>query len=124
MRKRFLGMSALGALVLLISSSALIAQRPRNSPATPTAPARNDLKITYRTTTSGQSMETTTMLKGARERSEMKLGYGRDIINITQCDLKRTVQISDNTKRYLITPMDTADSSPGSGVATAGTSQP
>jgi len=54
-------------------------------------------------------METTTMLKGSRERSEMKLGYGRDIINVTQCDLKRTIQISDSAKKYVITPMETAD---------------
>src|SRR4029077_1957979 len=72
-------------------------------------PVRNDLKLTYRTTTSGQSMENTTMLKGARERTEMKMGYGRDIINVTQCDLKRTIQISDSAKKYVITPMETAD---------------
>lgn len=128
MGKRFLGMS-LGALVLVvISASTLVAQRPRSRPggvATSTAaPARNDLKITYRTSTSGQSMESTTMLKGARERSEMKLGYGRDIINITQCDLKRTVQISDSAKKYVITPMETADSAPPSGAAPSGLSEP
>lgn len=111
MRKRFWEIDALIALVLLfVSSSALMAQRPRNRPAAPpAAPARNDLKITYRTTTSGQSMENTTMLKGARERTEMKLGYGRDIINVTQCDLKRTIQISDSAKKYVITLMDTLD---------------
>jgi hypothetical protein len=69
-------------------------------------------------------METTTMLKGARERSEMKLGYGRDIINVTQCDLKRTLQISDSAKKYVITPMDTADSTPGGGASTSGISEP
>jgi hypothetical protein len=129
MRKRFLGMSMVAALLLLvISSSALVAQRTRNRPAapatSPAAPARNDLKITYRTTTSGQSMETTTMLKGSRERSEMKLGYGRDIINVTQCDLRRTLQISDSAKKYVITPMDTEDSTPVSGAAASGLSEP
>lgn len=127
MSKKFLGMSMVGALVLMITSSVLFAQRRPNrpAPATPAAPARNDLKITYRQTTSGQSMESTTMLKGARERSEMKMGYGRDIINITQCDLKRTVQISDATKKYVVTPMDsvteTASARP---TATAGVSEP
>lgn len=120
MRKRFLGMSMVGVLVLLAASlPAVVAQRTRNRPAGPAAPpavpARNDLKITYKTSTSGQSMETTTMLKGARERSEMKLGYGRDIINITQCDLKRTLQISDSARKYVITPMETADSAVSSG---------
>ena len=111
MRKRFLETMIVGALVLLVVSPAtLMAQRTRNRPAAqstqPQAPARNDLRITYRTTTMGQSMETTTMLKGARERSEMKLGYGRDIINVTQCDLKRTLQISDSARKYVITPME------------------
>ena len=117
MRKRFWGISIPIALVLLfVSSAALMAQRRPNRPAAaPAAPVRNDLKITYRTTTSGHSMENTTMLKGARERTEMKMGYGRDIINITQCDLKRTIQISDSAKKYVITPMETADAPPGSG---------
>src|SRR5258705_12736659 len=122
MRKRFLGISILSVLVLLfVSSSVLMAQRPRNRPAAPpAAPARNDLKITYRPTTSGQAMENTTMLKGARERTEMKVGYGRDIINITQCDLKRTVQISDGVRKYVITPMETGDAAPNNAAPTAG----
>ena len=107
MRKRF-WVTGMGILALLfVSSSAFMAQRRNNRPAAPPAPpARTDLKITYRTTTMGQSMENTTMLKGSRERSEMKLGYGRDIINLTQCDLKRTIQISDSAKKYVITPME------------------
>src|SRR6185436_20163969 len=111
MRKR-LGTSLVGILILLvISSSVFVAQRPQTRPAAP-RPAANDLKIKYRVTSSGQPMETTTMLKGARERSEMKMGYGMDMINITQCDLKRTVQISDQARKYVITPMETP-ASPG-----------
>ncbi|MGZ8846616.1 MAG: hypothetical protein ACXW3C_09155 [Pyrinomonadaceae bacterium] len=127
MRKRLFGMNLVGAMVLLvISSSAFVAQRTRNRPAAqPTqTPARNDLKIAYRTTTSGQSMETTTMLKGARERSEMKLGFGRDIISVTQCDLKRTIQISDSARKYVITPMDSGDSSGPSAPSTTEISEP
>jgi hypothetical protein len=127
MRKRLAGISVMGAFVLLIIlPSVFVAQRRPNRPAaqpSPT-PARNDLKITYRTTTSGQSMESTTMLKGARERSEMKLGYGRDIINITQCDLKRTVQISDSARKYVVTPMDSGDSASDSGTAASTVSEP
>jgi hypothetical protein len=111
MSKRFSGI-IIGAFVLLtVLPASVMAQRTKPRPAGPPAqaPARNDLKITYRTTTSGQSMENTTMLKGARERSEMKLGGGMDIINVTQCDLKRTIQISDNTKKYVITPMETIE---------------
>ena len=117
MRKRSWGINPLIVLVLLfVSSSALMAQRrPNRQAAPPAAPARSDLKLTYRTTTSGQSMENTTMLKGTRERTEMKLGYGRDIINVTQCDLKRTLQISDSAKKYVITPMETSDAPTSSG---------
>jgi len=117
MRKRSWGINPLIVLVLLfVSSSALMAQRrPNRQAAPPAAPARNDLKLTYRTTTSGQAMENTTMLKGARERTEMKMGYGRDIINVTQCDLKRTLQISDSAKKYVITPMETSDAPTSSG---------
>jgi hypothetical protein len=119
MRKGFLGISILILVLLFVSSSALMAQRRPNRPAAqaapPAAPARNDLKLTYRTTTSGQSMENTTLLKGARERTEMKLGYGRDIINVTQCDLKRTIQISDSAKKYVITPMETSDAPANNG---------
>jgi hypothetical protein len=114
MRKR-LGTSMVGVLILLaISSSVFVAQRPQTRP--PAArPAANDLKIKYRVTSSGQPMETTTMLKGARERSEMKIGAGMDIINITQCDLKRTLQLSDQARKYVITPMETAASSGSAG---------
>ena len=123
MRKRFSGFSAAAALLLLIvSSSVFVAQRrPVNRPpaATPAPPVANDLKITYRTTTMGHSMQNTTMLKGARERSEMKMGQGFDIISITQCDLKRVIQVSDSAKKYVITPMDNGDSAPAT-TATSG----
>src|SRR5206468_7162374 len=110
---------------IMIVVAAPVAQRTRTRPAAPPAmPQRTDLKITYRTTTMGQSMENTTMLKGARERSEMKLGYGRDIINLTQCDLKRTIQISDSAKKYVITPMETAEATPNPGGAGGGMSGP
>ena len=123
MTKSFLGTSVVGGLILLvISSSGFVAQRPGNRTAPP--PAANDLKIRYRMTTSGQSMETTTMLKGARERSEMKMGYWMDIFNITQCDLKRTIQVSDKARKYVITPMETADSTGNTGPDVTVTAEP
>ncbi len=124
MRKRFAGLSTVGALVLLVlSTSTFLAQRTSNRPAA--QPARvNDLKIKYRMTVGGQGIETITMLKGARERSETRTGYGMDLVNLTQCDLKRTVQISDKTKKYLITPMDDGDSTANSGTGMADASGP
>jgi len=123
MRKRSWATSMAGVLILLvISSSAFLAQRPRNRPDAP-APAPSDLKIKYRMTTSGQPMETTTMLKGVRERSEMKMGY-MDMISVTQCDLKRTIQISDSARKYVITPMETADATASSGAPAPVTAEP
>ncbi|HEX7296988.1 MAG TPA: hypothetical protein VF251_14635 [Pyrinomonadaceae bacterium] len=85
----------------------------------PNRPA-SDFKVKYKVTMNagGQphSTESVTMIKGARERSESSMGYGFDQINITQCDLKRTIQINDKARKYLITPMEvdtsTATASP------------
>jgi hypothetical protein len=112
MRLRSLGLVVLFTFISMVSVSAIFAQqrRGRNNPA-PAPPPQADLRIKYRTTTSGQSYESATMIKGKRERSEMRMGYGTDIINITQCDLKRTIQISDANRKYVITPMQTAVSS-------------
>lgn len=110
MRKRYLGIYASTALaVLSLLASSLVAQQPRNRPASPAATV-NNLKIKYKTNMGGQSSESTTMIRGKRERSEMKLGGGMEIINITQCDLKRTVQLSDTAKKYVVTPMDAGGS--------------
>src|SRR5688572_2146780 len=112
MRLRSLGLVALFTFIFMVSVSAIFAQqrRVRNNPA-PAPTPQADLRIKYRTTTSGQSYESATMIKGKRERSEMRMGYGTDIINITQCDLKRTIQVSDAARKYVITPMQTAVSS-------------
>jgi hypothetical protein len=126
MRKRVWATTILSALaVVMIFSSALVAQRTRTRPAAAAATApRTDLKITYRTSMMGQSREDTTMLKGSRERTEMKMGYGMDMINITQCDLKRTIQISDSARKYVITPMDTGDATPVNTAAGVGRNEP
>ena len=60
--------------------------------------------------TGGQTMESVTMLKGARERSETNTGY-MNMVSIVQCDLKRTIQLSDSARKYVITSMETSDSS-------------
>jgi hypothetical protein len=41
------------------------------------------------------------------------MGYGYDQISIMQCDLKRTIQVSDATKKYVITPMETGEPTAG-----------
>lgn len=114
MKKGVLGFSI--AFVLFstfVSVSAFIAQT-RTRPTTE-RPLAGDLKVKYKVTMSGQTSESTTMIKGPRERSEEHNGYGSDTVNITQCDLKRTIQISDSAKKYLITPMAGDDSAPTGG---------
>jgi hypothetical protein len=72
--------------------------------------AASDFKVKYRVTMNAGGQphvtESLTMIKGARERSESRMGAGYDTVNITQCDLKRTIQINDNLRKYLITPLE------------------
>lgn len=67
-----------------------------------------DIKITTKSTAGGQSMTSTTYIKGARQRTE-GLGY----TSIYQCDLKRTIQINDKTRSYMIAPLGEKDGSRG-----------
>jgi hypothetical protein len=88
---------------LLAIASLSFAQQPRTKP-------QADIKVTYRTSMpGGMQAESTTMIKGTRERSEQRMGYGLDQVTITQCDLRRTIQISDSAKKYLITPMTSGE---------------
>ena len=88
---------------LLAIASLSFAQQPRTRP-------QADIKVTYRTSMpGGMQSESTTMIKGTRERSEQHTGYGFDQVTITQCDLRRSIQISDSAKKYLITPMTSGE---------------
>ncbi len=69
-----------------------------------------DIKITTRSTASGQSSTSTTYIKGARQRTE-GIGY----TTIYQCDLKRMIQINDKTRSYFITPLAVTDGSKTTG---------
>jgi hypothetical protein len=74
-----------------------------------------DMKITTKSATSGQSVTSTTYIKGARQRTE-GLGY----TTIYQCDLKRMIQINEKTGSYLITPLESSSESKSSGGQKAG----
>jgi len=116
MRVRNTGLIFLVTFLAVVSASAIFAQQRRNRPApAAAAPPQADLTIKFRSTTSGQSYESSTMIKGKRERSEMSMGQN-NMTTITQCDLKRTIQISDSSRKYFITPMET-----GSAAATSST---
>ncbi|HET6890629.1 MAG TPA: hypothetical protein VFH31_05960 [Pyrinomonadaceae bacterium] len=107
MRKRFMGWSVLITAILVVLAYSVDAQQQRPRGPRPAPPA-SDLKIRYKMSTSGQPSESVTMIKGTRERSEMH-GYGMDNINITQCDLKRTIQLNEKTQKYMITPLVSPD---------------
>ena len=71
---------------------------------TPFAGAVNgDVKIKSRQTMSGQSYENTTYIKGKRQRSESMNGA---MVTITQCDLRRGIQINSMSKTYMVNPMN------------------
>jgi hypothetical protein len=104
-------------LVCLISLLALATTYGQTRPRPTPGAAAADFKVRYKVTFmsmggpgQGQTSESLTMIKGPRERSETRMGQGYDTINITQCDLKRTIQISDTTKKYIITPMAVSSS--------------
>ncbi len=75
-----------------------------------------DVKITTKTAAGGRSLTSTTYIKGSRQRME-GMGYTM----IYQCDLKRSIQINDKTKTYLVTPLGNANAAVGQPVnASAG----
>lgn len=63
------------------------------------ASASADLKITRKAGAGGYSGQSTVYIKGARERTEMPT-----ITTIRQCDLKRTIQINERARKYVIVP--------------------
>jgi hypothetical protein len=94
-------------------------------------PITGDFRITIKQSMgSGQEMTSTTMIKGLRERSEVSMPgmpAGMGMTTITECDLKRTIKISDNSRKYLIESMDTGEggtpTTSGGGHATGGPTQ-
>ena len=68
-----------------------------------------DVKIKARQTAAGQSSENTTYIKGKRMRSEQNNG-GMQMVNITQCDLRRSVRVMPQARTYMIDSWQTAHS--------------
>lgn len=77
-----------------------------------------DVKVKARQTMSGQTNENTTYIKGKRQRTEQNLG-GMQNVSITQCDLKRTIQLNPQTQVYIINSWD-QDTTTSSTVKTSG----
>ncbi|MFN0139564.1 MAG: hypothetical protein ACKVQW_05705, partial [Pyrinomonadaceae bacterium] len=62
-----------------------------------------DVRIKSRQTTSGQTTENTTYIKGKRSRTEMMNGM---LVTITMCDLGRDLQLNPQTKTYMVNVYD------------------
>ncbi|HWN97633.1 MAG TPA: hypothetical protein VNS63_00015 [Blastocatellia bacterium] len=71
-----------------------------------------DIKMKTRNTVAGHTSEGTIYIKGTRQRSSQSFGGGVEMVTLTQCDLKRTVQVNDNGKTYMVIST-TSESSPG-----------
>jgi hypothetical protein len=83
------------------------------------AAASADIKIKSKSSFGGgqgQTAESTTYIKGKRQRSESPGGMA----SIMQCDLRRNVQLNSSNKTYMVSPFDGgADAQPGATTAPA-----
>lgn len=70
---------------------------------TMSAIAAADTKVTSRQTSGGQTYESTSYIKGKRQRSETNNGQ---MIMVQQCDLRRNITIMPQAKAYMIQPYD------------------
>ncbi|HEY0459909.1 MAG TPA: hypothetical protein VGC97_12295 [Pyrinomonadaceae bacterium] len=73
--------------------------------------AAADVKIKSRQTMSGQSTENTTYIKGKRQRTEQNIG-GMQMVTLTQCDLKRSVQLNPQLQVYMINAWENDPTAP------------
>src|SRR5262245_8003331 len=85
------------------------------------ATAIADTKVKSRQTSGGQTYESTSYIKGKRQRSETNNGQ---MIMIQQCDLRRNIQIMPQMKVYMIQPYDQPSTSSTAPATTTSTSQP
>lgn len=76
--------------------------------------ASADTKVKSRQTSGGQTYENTSYIKGKRQRSETN---GGQMVNITQCDLRRNITIMPSTKSYMIQSYDQPSAQPSTSPA-------
>ena len=116
-------------VLIIISISTItaisFAQRTRD---TGDKPITGDFKITIKTTMAGNTSQGTTMIKGSRQRDETSVAMGQSQITITQCDMKRSIQINDSARKYVINSFatdegDTAGAGGGHAQGAAGSAQ-
>ncbi len=68
-----------------------------------------DLKIKSKQTMAGQSYENTTYIKGKRQRAETMSGM---MVNLTQCDLRRAIQMNPSAKTFIVNEFGDIEPSP------------
>ncbi len=85
------------------------------------ATASADTKVKTRQTSGGQTYESTSYIKGKRQRSETNSGQ---MIMIQQCDLRRNIQIMPQMKVYMIQPYDQPNQPSSSSTTPATTTAP
>lgn len=73
--------------------------------------AMADVKIKARQTVSGQTTENTTYIKGKRQRTEQNMG-GVSTVSITQCDLRRGLQLNPQAQVYLVNSWASDETTP------------
>ena len=80
------------------------------------APPPTDVKVRTTYTSGAQVSENTTYLKGQRQRFEFP-----GLTMIAQCDLKRSVELQDATKKFMILSAEQPPAAaPAAGTPTAG----
>ena len=80
--------------------------------------ASADTKVKIRQTSGGQTYENTSYIKGKRQRSETN---GGQMVNVTQCDLRRNITIMPATQTYMIQSYDQPSSSTAANTTTTHT---
>lgn len=80
---------------------------PVPAPAPPPPPPPQDLKIRTKYVNGAQVSENTTYMKGERQRFEFP-----GITLVAQCDLNRSLQLHDATKRYMVVSTQTPATTP------------
>lgn len=82
--------------------------------------AMADVKIKARQTVSGQTTENTTYIKGKRQRTEQNMG-GVSTVSITQCDLRRGLQLNPQAQVYLVNSWAADETTPATVKTTGNT---
>ncbi len=83
---------------------------PVPAPAPPPPPPPQDLKIHTKYVNGAQVSENTTYMKGERQRFEFP-----GITLVAQCDLNRSLELHDATKRFMVVSTQTPAATPASG---------